>query len=260
MPDKEFSDIAAGFFKFIADLAKTFVSWPTVVFVGGFALRAQLKDLIKSLASRLTKLKLGSAEAGFAEPITQESPLGQTNVSAVSTSFQIDHHTFYSKRWGFQISYPTSGWELVFLTNEDSVSLPNQIIVLFVNSLNPIDGFQANINVIVQPVGDVTVAQYAAATVQQLPIVNGRVIAYDTDDSTNGFYLNYSARFGEPSKPRTEHVVRGTIARGLAILATSTIREGSRPIIEEISQLRDILNSFQVTNGEERTDCASATS
>ena len=244
MTEKEISNV-------LVDAFKLLLSWPVVALIIVVALRAQLEELLKSVGSKLTKAKFGSVDLEFAAPKTTVTSLGKTNVSAIPTKFDTDSLAFRSRRFGFEISYPSGpGWDANLDPDGKFGAQPGDITALYILSTLEIDGFHPNVNVLVQPVGDVSITQYMGVSIKSLAGLHWRLIAYDVDVETNGASFSYLLDLGEL---RYHCVARVLIARGLAFLATITTREGSKIPTEQRAQLSSILNSFSLLENNQTT-------
>jgi hypothetical protein len=251
----------------VHDIVINVFSWATVVLVGVILLRRPLGALIAALARRipeLSELKAPGVTVGFGPPRTVETALGETNVSAIPTSFNTDSHMFYSRAYGFEISYPISpDWVADFHPGDDpsfqGLKLAGFIPVFLVKTASPFEGFMPNVNVLAQPVGDMSITQYVAQTIAAFIKMNATLRFYEIDAKTNGAMLTYDWQFaGEngAATPKLHFVCRVTISKGVALVATSTIKEDSqfRMPVQMREELNGMLNSFHAVKSTTRTE------
>ncbi len=237
---------------FLLEILKLLLSWPVVTLVILFAAREQilamLAPLIKSMGDRLTKASVGSAAFEFEAPKTAATAVGKTNVSAIPTRFETDSCSFRSLRFGFEISYPVS-WEVNVTADEGPEFRPlaeaGNIVAVWVRTPAKFNDFQPNVNVMAQPIGDTTVTQYMALSIQKMVAANAKLLAYDVDPKTNGASCSYRSVI---EGTVLHHVARVSLARGFAFVATTTT-VADAPLPESVrDQLNAVLNSFHVLN------------
>lgn len=244
---------------FIA-MMKLLVSWPVIILIIIILFRDKFVILFETLADKfgtsvLKKAEIAGTSLEFYEPKTLETSVGKTNISAVPSHFDTDSFVFRSARFGFEISYPLGGdWVPIFDDNQNEglkeyLAQQGQITVASIASKEEVEGLRPNINVLVQPAGDIEITEYVAQSVKQLVIQKGTVLSYKVDKKTNGASFTYLMPV---AKSETEVIMlncvsRVTLINGLAYLATTTVLDGV-PLPERIRKdLNAMLNSFETT-------------
>lgn len=244
MPVNEIAELVLPYVRLV-------VSWPVVVPVVLLTFRKPLIHLLEVVESRLTKAQIGPTSFEFSEPKTTETDVGKTNVSAIPTEFETDSYVFRSRRFGCEISYPVNDqWTLDPEPDEGVQRALGQIMVLTLRLTCPIDGFTPNVNVVVQPTGDMTIKQYMAQTLQGFAQNGFKMISFDIDTKTEGATISYISIFPIKDQDRQlelKNVARVILENGFGYLVTSTILADSKPPGGLLEQMNSIINSFQVT-------------
>ena len=238
----------------LLEALKLLLSWPVIVLVLALALRKRVDwkaagETAKGMAARISKASIAGASFELS-PKTVETVVGKTNFSAVPTRFEVDSLMFHSRQWGFEIGYPAgSDWTVDLKAGDtpfgQQLAQSGKKLALTLISGQPVGGFHPNVNVFIEPVGDMKLAAYWAVSVQSFLKAKVNVTAYHPDEATQSASFSYELPEGEMW---LECVARVTLARGLAFLATCTSKKAP-PLPTPIKgELNAILNSFAVTD------------
>lgn len=141
--------------------------------------------------------RIGSIEVekGKIEIRTVQTPLGRTEVSSVTITPAealvpgVHGTTYVSDRYGFQISWPDNAhWTAdenvgtTLLKQLGGVSLAAVPIVILDNEL--VGNFRPNVNVVVEPVGSVSIHQAVDPLVTRMGQSGWQVLSSEVDEAT----------------------------------------------------------------------------
>jgi hypothetical protein len=262
----------------ILKVIELILSWPVICLVITGLLYRQVFALIQQLAPSVKSLQAGSVSIERFEPKTAETIAGTTNYSNTPIPFPDDSLVFRSNSLGFEIEYPSSTeWK----ANTDSASLNNSEIArsfpgrIFGVTVMPSDPERSffNVNVLLDPIGDITLNAYLAQSVVSCRSIGGTVEYQRLDQDSHSGMLVWSmpvlkflellapsaeAREREKEKlsklsPDLESAVflstsRFTLKNGFAFLATAVqLKEFDANLGDLVKDLGRILNSFNVT-------------
>ncbi len=190
-----------------------------------------------------------------AEVKTFETPIGRTEVSVVPVLSTpqavtgVQNTTYVNTEYGFQISWPNNkAWrpdENFGAQMLESVGVSGSVeapIAIF--STNIVDGVAPNINVMVESVGQISIADYMAYTKSNYAMLGIEVISSSVDSETNGgviVTMNYM--FGAP----LYQFQKFAIANGYAYVVTATqVPKGDYLTLGLKQDLASIINSFRL--------------
>jgi hypothetical protein len=215
--------------------------WPIMIALLLFTVRREIPLLVQ----RLSGLEVGGVKVAFTKPETMKTPIGKTNVSAVPSRPANDSYSFYSQRYQFRISWPLQEWELNLEPEEimKKVSFPYpERIALIIGWHQSIGGFQPNVNIMVDPIGDMSLKDYMAFSLKGMIEKGFKVQLYRVDEKTGGGVFVYLQEFLEK---KLYQITRVTTYNGLAYVVTaSVLYESLSPQLAE--KISEILNSFEV--------------
>ena len=217
------------------------LSWPAISLLLLFLLRKQLPLLFQ----RLSDIELGKLRVGFKQPKSADTPIGKANVSALPTIPTSDSHSFYSHRYGFRISWPLQQWEFVPdpISVMQNLGVPNaEHFVFMVVWHEAIAQFRPNINIMVEPIGEMSLKDYLATSMGSMETQGFQIQLYRIDEKTNGAILVYL----QPTKSgQLYHIARIATSGGLAYVVTaSAVNEFLTPQLR--GEMSAVLNSFEI--------------
>lgn len=246
----------------VLDVLKLVISWPVVVLIVLLVLHKPLGALLDGLIAKLKRLSEATVGSTTLKFVT--TPIGQIDAkisaSATPIRFGSNSRSFRSEPFGFEISYPAkTGWiesteeEMGEQTQKLGLQAQGQFIAFLVRAQLENSLFRPNVNVVLQPVGDRTVAEYAADTLRELVKLGAKPETWGVDSATNAASFSYVIPYiPDAQHPESRFIIR-CISRviipkdlGLAYLATLTT-EYAKVLPEDVANnLVGILNSFTV--------------
>jgi hypothetical protein len=189
---------------------------------------------------------------------TVDTPLGLMEVTQVGTSQSSPNelvapglYHYRSARFGFQIAWPSDTWQ----GNDDPLWLSQLQMQmgfpltlsfgLFVMYRQNVMGFAPNVNVIIEPVGGMTIRPYLANASNLSKQMGQTELTSEADDATqSGFRTTYTVYPGGQSVYQFQ---RFLLAGGYAFIATAS----QLPPMDQVglrlkNELSAILNSFRL--------------
>ncbi len=214
------------------------------------------KGELGGLLERTSDLKIGASGLEIkAEVKTVETPIGKTEVSVVpvarsaQASTGVQNTTYTNTSLGFQISWPENiNWR----ADEDfgnqfvqSMGFPDTVkIPITIFSNHVVDGVTPNINVTVERIPQMSIADYVAANEANYAAMGIEVVSSSVDPETSGgviVAMNYM--FGTPMY----QFQKIAMANGYAYIVTATqVPKGDTLTQGLRSDLASIINSFRV--------------
>ena len=181
----------------LLQLVQHLLSWPVALVVVLLVFRKQSIELFQEVKSRLKVLQIKDYKLELSEPKTTETAIGKTNVSAIPTKFDTDSYVFRSHKFRFEISYPINAELEVIHSPEQPEFLVHQghSLVLQLFWRQTTDAFVPNVNVIIQPVGDISITQYVAVTIQSFAQERFELDSHSVDLKTAGALFSCLSTF-----------------------------------------------------------------
>lgn len=233
--------------------AEIILSWPVMVLALFIIFRRPIAAFLPELSKRLTKAEFGEAKFEFAEIKTVDTPVGKANVSAVRARagrapFAGFYCTYLSLPHSFQISWPSHSWsasvERGQALQQQSGLPPTLTIPLLIERDEAIGEFRPNVNVILESIGTMSIAQYMTQSRQAMQQMGWIVLSSSIDETTQGGLLVYlNTSLGN----KLYQFARIIISAGTAYVLTASQLPPDDLLGQQLrEELVNILNSFQV--------------
>jgi hypothetical protein len=242
-------------------LAEIIISWPVIILIVVVVFREPIAGLLSELGKRLKKLSVAGSEIEFTEPKTVETPIGKTEVSIATvkpTKALTEEltETYVNNIYDFQISWPSERWEAdreigkKFLEKRglDHAKIECPIMII---RKKPTGNFLPNVNVIVEPVGNVPLSQYMASSIKSIQdqSIKGldakwAILSKEFDEKTQwGLIVYRGTILGKP----VHQFARIGMASGFGYVVTASGLPTEDLINQQVrDELVSILNSFSL--------------
>lgn len=231
------------------------VKW-IVVGVVVIAFMLIFKAELGGLLERTSDVKITASGVEIkAQVKTVETPIGQTEVSVVTTSpatppvTGIRETTYSNSRYGFQISWPDNrNWTpdeafgprfIAEMGMPDTVALP---IAIFANSV--VDDFRPGVNVVVEKVGQMSIEQYLAISEQNLRQQGWTVLSSSVDPETRGGVIVFINHMLGRDIYQFQRYAMGNNGLAYVITASQVPEAGLTQGLKD--DLASIINSFRL--------------
>jgi hypothetical protein len=213
-----------------------------------FLFRSELGQLL----GRVTEVKI--TKEGV-ELKTAETPLGNTVFSNVvlkpssPPSDGVHGATFVSQRNNFEIGWPDNvNWtasEEMGRNFARQLGLPPTVeIPIVIQKNEAVANFQANVNVVVEQISDMTIQQYMNRSVTAMNQMGWRILSTNVDESTQGGLI---VLLNTMNGNQIYQFQRYAISAGRAYVITASQLPPDNLLTQQLrDDLRSILNSFRV--------------
>jgi hypothetical protein len=189
---------------------------------------------------------------------TVQTKLGTAEVSNVAIKANLvqgeglQGNVFTSRQHQFQISWPASGWSAsetmgpAMLAQQPNLP-PTLAIPLVLLRNEPVGNFRPNVNVVVEQIGNMTLASYFKASIGALRQQGWQVLTEDLDEKSQGAFASY---LNETTGTKIYQFARIAVSNGKGYVITASqlpLDDGTSDQLR--AGLLGILNSFRTISG-----------
>jgi hypothetical protein len=236
--------------EFFLRLAELIISWQVVLLIFIYLFRMEIRIILTNLLNGLKRISAMGCEIEF-EPVIKDTRLGKTEISKVSV-FEGIQCEYINRLYNYKISWPSKRWEAVIGTEEIKekfLGVPdaNIQIAIFMKDeeRSEIYDFSNNINLIVVPIGNLSLKEFARIGIEKLKQNKFKLKEFSIDDKTGGAFCTLiQKRDGSEYLQFQRYVVDS----GNAYVLTRTVKkiDDSRLDGEVQRELMAIINSFRI--------------